>query len=188
MKEEANIQNQVPNPPINQNVEPVLNKPQTKTKRLPIFIGCLILVLILSLFAISLVNYFNIFSLSQKYPDIFYLFPHQPFPDQRKINSDALYNNFKEGENWAVLAEFFKVENNIVYIKYDDKIPSLLLTKDIVCKKGDKKIPTKTGFQITSVGIPCSDIITNKNKGKKVIVDYNLDDNGNFIIKRLELE
>lgn len=182
----SNSQNPTPQPefvakPI-ENTESLIKH----KNKLPFFIVGMFFFLCLVL--IFTINYFNIFSLSQKYPDTFYFLPHQTFPNQKSINSETLYNNLKEDENWAILAEFFKVENNTIFIKYDDKIPSLLLTNNIICKQGNKKIPTETGSQITSVTIPCSDIITNKNKGKKIIVDYNLDDNGNFIIKRLELE
>lgn len=184
----VSIPNPTPQPSLNSGQTEQVKTDARPKKRLPIFISCLLLVLCVVLISVLTINYFNVFSLSQKYPDTFDFLPHQPFPNQKTINSEALYNVPKEGENWAILAEFFKVENNTVFIKYDDKIPSLQLTKDIQCKQAGEEVPTKTGFQTTIVGIPCSDVITNKNKGKKVVVDYNLDDLGNFIIKQIELE
>lgn len=155
-------------------------------------LGIVIFLLISTFITILLsVNYFNIVSLSRLYPDLFFDLPHQTFEDQVKINNQVLsspQNYNKESGNWIIVAEFFSLKENTVYVKYKGQIPSLKKTKDMKCTKLGEKIQTKDGYANSIEAYSCNDLLSRKNKGKRVVIDYTIQKYGDYEITRIQLE
>ncbi|MBI3984485.1 MAG: hypothetical protein HY344_00890 [Candidatus Levybacteria bacterium] len=136
-------------------------------------------------------NYYNIVSLSKLYPDLFFDLPHQTFPDQQSINNQVLAdaNNFNnDAKHWIIEAEFRKQEENTVYINFKGQIPTLLLTKETRCSKAGKKTPAKDGFVFSTQPLPCSDLLTKERKGKKMIIEYDLNSIGKYTIIGIQFD
>ena len=144
----------------------------------------LMLVFVVILFSL---NYFNIVSLSNLYPDIFLDLPHKPFANQASINTNLLSKGFfsVETNTWTLEVKFIKIENDLLYVEdLENNILTLVNNPNLECSKvtENKNDVLKTTSQ------NCDDLLKIKNRGKIIFITYKSNRDGNFVLQEIQSE
>lgn len=136
---------------------------------------------------IIIINYFNILSLSYFYPQVFGNLPHRyNFVVNQSSLSDVKYSS--DNKSYILEGILYKINGETVSIEYKGKIVEFLMAPEITCYRITTRIVLQNVKIIDYELANCSDILINKNSGKKISVNYFRDSLGYFIINYITLE